>query len=66
MATPVSLHALLMEPFFMCADITGYFSSSSGHFCQYLSGTKPVTARDASILREIFGHVDSKNIQLSI
>lgn len=25
-----------------------------------------VTARDASILREVFGNVDSENIQLSI
>lgn len=53
-ATPVVSHAPLMGPYFICTDVTGYFSSSSGHFLSI--PVESVTYRIASIsvIGEVF------------
>lgn len=61
LATPASVHALLMGPYFTCADVTGYFSSSTGALASFSVESVYSTYSQRGV-----GSVDSENIQPSI
>lgn len=65
-ATPVVSHAPLMGPYFICTDVTGYFSSSSGHFSASQWNQSLTGLHQSQLSERCSLMVESEKIQLSI